>query len=315
MARRRHSHVQVDKAVEVQLLKKSLAHLKLEKAPKAKTARRQMSSTEKGMIIAFFFCFGCIQTVSAIIGRPWSTIKSFIQRTVLRDGNEDNLPRSGRPPLLSRRQKKELVKAAKNNRRMTKNEFRDKYAPGISLATVDRVLRQANIKKWLAKHRPLLKPEHVKKWLDWAMQRKDWGIEEFMSVIWSDECAVERSKDPRQIWVFREPDEKWLADCIYPKPKDRGPLVPVPESMTGIRYLRIIKRYLPSVLRSALIIYPYYPRIADTKGGPPAVKRELARVLPLVWETIPPEFFEKLAASMPRRVEAVIQAKGWYTKY
>jgi hypothetical protein len=69
MARRRHSHVQVDKAVEVQLLKKSLAHLKLEKAPKAKTARRQMSSTEKGMIIAFFFCFGCIQTVSAIIGR------------------------------------------------------------------------------------------------------------------------------------------------------------------------------------------------------------------------------------------------------
>lgn len=267
---------------------------------------------------------------------------------------------------------------------MTKNEFRDKYAPGISLATVDRVLRQGNVKKWLAKHRPLLKPEHVKKRLDWAMQRKDWGIEEFMSVIWSDECAVERSKDPRQIWVFREPDEKWLADCIYPKPKDRGislmvwgcfygrnkgPLVPVPESMTGIRYLRIIKRYLPSVLRNALMIYPYvtfqhdnapvhtariitewfdhnnieveahppyspdlnpiehvwvelkkrlqqqYPRIADTKGGPPAVKRELARVLPLVWETIPPEFFEKLAASMPRRVEAVIQAKGWYTKY
>jgi hypothetical protein len=34
------------------------------------------------------------------------------------------------------------------------------------------------------------------------------------------------------------------------------------------------------------------------------------RVLPLFWETIPPEFFEKLAASMPRRVETVIQAKG-----
>lgn len=86
-------------------------------------------------------------------------------------------------PCLPAGKKKALVKAAKDNRRMTKNEFRDKYAPGISVATVDRVLRQANVKKWLAKHRPLLKPEHVKKRLDWAMQRKDWGIEEFMSLI------------------------------------------------------------------------------------------------------------------------------------
>lgn len=152
---------------------------------------------------------------------------------------------------------------------------------------------------------------------------------------------------------------------------NKGPVVPVPGSMTGIRYkyFRIVKCYLPSVLRSALIIYPYvsfqhdnapvhtariitewfdhnnieleahppyspdlnpiehvwvelkkrlqqqYPGIADTRGGPPAIKRELARILPLVWETIPPEFFEKTAASMPQRVEAVIQAKGWYTKY
>jgi hypothetical protein len=30
---------------------------------------------------------------------------------------------------------------------------------------------------------------------------------------------------------------------------------------------------------------------------------------------MPPEYFEKLWISMLRRVEAVIEAKRWYTKY
>lgn len=58
-----------------------------------------------------------------------------------------------------------------------------------------------------------------------------------------------------------------------------------------------------------------YPRIGETRGGKETVKKKLVEVLPLVWDTIPDEFFEKLYKSMPSRVEAVIQAKGWYTKY
>jgi len=49
--------------------------------------------------------------------------------------------------------------------------------------------------------------------------------------------------------------------------------------------------------------------VADT------VRKRLAEVLPLVWETIPDSFFEKLWKAMPSRVAAVIEAKGWYTKY
>lgn len=43
-----------------------------------------------------------------------------------------------------------------------------------------------------------------------------------MGLIWSDGYSVEKSKDARQIWVFREPWEKWIADCVHPKPKQRG---------------------------------------------------------------------------------------------
>ena len=77
---------------------------------------------------------------------------------------------------------------------------------------VDRILREANIKKWLAKSRPRLKAKYIVKTLKGATIHKNWTAEDFERVIWSDECSVEKSKDPRKQWVFREPGEKWLAE-------------------------------------------------------------------------------------------------------
>jgi len=58
-----------------------------------------------------------------------------------------------------------------------------------------------------------------------------------------------------------------------------------------------------------------YPDIASTPGGPQKVKEKLAEALPIVWDTIPSGFFEQLWRSMPDWVQAVIAAKGWYTRY
>jgi len=128
---------------------------------------------------------------------------------------------------------------------------------------VDRILREANVKKWLAISRPKLKPEHVAKRLKWAIAHKDWTAQDFEKVIWSDECSVEKSKDPRKQWVFREPGEKWLADCIQPKEKDKGislmvwgcfwrkrkgPLVPITQNINKTRYIRLLRRYLFPVI-------------------------------------------------------------------
>jgi len=62
-------------------------------------------------------------------------------------------------------------------------------------------------------------------------------------------------------------------------------------------------------------LHQQYPRIGNTLGGKEAVKRRLTQVLPLVWETIPEEFFEKLWKSMPDRVAAVLEARRGYIKY
>jgi len=196
---------------------------------------------------------------------------------------------------------------------------------------------------------------------------------------------VEKSKDPRQHWVFREPGEKWLADGIQPKEKDKGislmvwgsfwgkrkgPFVSITQNINKTRYIRLLRRYLFPVIdqmfsfgmqdilfqhdnapvhkaynvmdwleRNSIEVVEYppyspdlnpiehawvelkkqlhqqYPRIADTLEGKEAVKKRLAEVLPLVWETIPGEFFEKLWKLMPGRVAAVLEIKGGYTWY
>lgn len=110
------------------------------KGPKPKTFRRQITNTEKGMIIAFFICLGCIQAVADLVGRPWSTVKSFISCTILRNGDQDNLPQSGRPTFLNCQQRREIVAAEIDNHKMFWTNFRDKFTPRLSLATVDRVL-------------------------------------------------------------------------------------------------------------------------------------------------------------------------------
>ena len=93
-----------------------------------------MTNAEKGMILAFFHCLGSIAQVASLVGRPWSTIKSFLTRASERMSVE-NIPRPGCTPLLSRQQGRTIIRAAKSNRKMTRADFRDKYAPGVSCAT------------------------------------------------------------------------------------------------------------------------------------------------------------------------------------
>ena len=66
---------------------------------------------------------------------------------------------------------------------------------------------------------------------------------------------------------------------------------------------------------SARLLRTTYPDLADTPGGVDTVKARLAEVLPLCWEKIPETQFETLWKSMPARVQAIIEAKGWQTGY
>jgi len=88
-------------------------------------------------------------------------------------------------------------------------------------------------------------------------------VEDFEGVICSDECSVEKSKDPRQQCVFREPGEKWQAACIHPNEKDKrislmvwgcfwgrrkGPFVLITQNINKTRHVRLLRRHLFPVI-------------------------------------------------------------------
>ena len=124
-----------------------------------------MTDVEKGMIIAFFNIYEKISVVAALVNRPWSTVRNFLARAFDR-GHIANAPRSGRSVILSPRERRTLTRAAQRDRSMTRLELRNHHAPHVSIRTVDRVLREAGIKKWLAQTRPRLTAAHAKKRLD-----------------------------------------------------------------------------------------------------------------------------------------------------
>jgi len=63
-------------------------------------------------------------------------------------------------------------------------------------------------------------------------------------------------------------------------------------------------------------LHQRFPNINNTKAGLDIVKRCLAEAFDVVWILDrKADFLESLWESMPRRVAAVLDALGWYTKY
>jgi DDE superfamily endonuclease len=83
------------------------------------------------------------------------------------------------------------------------------------------MLKEEGITNWLAKRRPLLTPEVVKKRLQFCKKYEHWSYEEWSKIIFSDECSLDRGVGARRTWVFRTPHEKWNQEMIMPYKKGK----------------------------------------------------------------------------------------------
>jgi len=182
-----------------------------------------LTEFEKGQIVALRKKEISFSEIGELLHRPKRTVQTFHNRFQKR-GDANTLPKPGRPKIITTRTCRRLVRESKKARHQSLSELRNDHdgAPHASLVSVKRALASVNIKKWRARKRALLKYEHAVKRLAWAMEYKNWTKEDFEVVIFSDECMVEKSKDPNGIWVFRTPEEKWYKDCIHRVTKGAG---------------------------------------------------------------------------------------------
>lgn len=235
--------------------------------------RRELTDSEKGIIVGWFFSGARISDIARETNHPRSTVDSVIDRFILRH-HTNNTQRSGRRRKLSPRDERTLLREARSSaahRRRTWAEVQATFPVQVSISTLSRSLARNGIKKYRAATKPLLTPELAQLRKEWAETYEDWDEDDWRAVVWSDECSVAKSKDPRRSWVFRLPGERWHRDCVDARPpsKDislmvwgcfagnvKGPMVPlIMPSVNGRLYLATLENLLPLIMDHLYLTY------------------------------------------------------------
>jgi transposase len=246
----------------------------------------------------------------------------------------------------------------------------------LSSQTVRRALKKDGMKAVVKKKRPLLTKKHKRERLDFALAHKDWTLEDWKKVVWSDETKVNRLGSDGRKWVWKKAGEELSDRLVEGTKKFGGGSVMVWGCMLweGVGYACKIDGIMDSNLYVQILdddlqaSLDYYHKSAsdiifqqdnDSKHtsakakewfedhdftllrwpaispdlnpiehvwshlkrrlgeyeNPPAGILELWERIQVEWEKIDAEVCQNLIESMPRRIQAVLRAKGGYTKY
>jgi hypothetical protein len=246
----------------------------------------------------------------------------------------------------------------------------------ISSQTVRRNLKKSGLRPVVKRKRPLLKPRHRKDRLDFAESHKEWTLEDWKRVIWSDETKINRLGSDGRKWVWKEVEEQLNDRVVEGTVKFGGGNVMVWGCMgwDGVGYATRIEGKMDADLYVSIMedelqeSLHYYnktptdiifqqdndPKHTSRKAqnwfkdngisvmkwpaqspdlnpiehlwyhlkkklndyeNPPHSLHELWERVEREWNAIDKSVCQGLIDSMPRRVAAVLKAKGGYTKY
>ena len=92
----------------------------------------------------------------------------------------------------------------------------------ISDTTVTRRLHDVGLYGRVAAKKPLLRSVNVRKRLKWAKKHKNWSIEQWKQVLWTDESKFEIFGSKRRMYCRRKSDERHTPQCVKPTVKFGG---------------------------------------------------------------------------------------------
>ncbi|EKJ68815.1 hypothetical protein FPSE_11007 [Fusarium pseudograminearum CS3096] len=139
---------------------------------------------------------------------------------VLKNEHLEDAPRSGRPLKATEEAKKLAISKVQTDRfgreKTCADIAGDLSAIGleVSASTVYRMLVSEGFRKTKPTRKPGLTQRMREERLAWCLARQDWTLEDWKSVIWSDETSVILLHRRGSYRVWRRPDERFLRSCI-----------------------------------------------------------------------------------------------------
>ena len=118
-----------------------------------------------------------------------------IKKRLGETGSVADRPRSGRPKKTSVREDRALVRYSLSDRRLTSPELRQRMelelGVTISSSTIRKRLNSNGLRGCVAVKKPLLRPANVNGRLEFARRHKNWTVQQWDTVLWSDESAFQ----------------------------------------------------------------------------------------------------------------------------
>lgn len=163
------------------------------------------------------------------IGEKVHLAKSSVDNIIKRYRTTESLDDRDRPGpsrMTTNVDDQRIVLISKRNRRLTAPqiaaEFNRDRPNAVSVSTIKRRLREANLFGRIAVRKPLLRRANRIKRLQWAKQHQHWTVEDWKNVLWTDESKFEVFGQNRRFYVRRSKTEKLRPECLAPTVKHGG---------------------------------------------------------------------------------------------
>jgi transposase len=154
------------------------------------------------------------------------TIKRWSDRYE-NEGKLERKPGSGRPRVTTASEDRFLEVQCKRNRKATAVELartirKTDGTPKATARTVRNRLLECGFPARRSRKKPLLTKKQKKSRFQWAKDHKEWTIEQWSKVLWSDETYFTLFPRPGKQLVRRRPGEEMMSDCLSPTVKHGG---------------------------------------------------------------------------------------------
>ncbi len=316
--------------------------------------------------------------IASVIGRSFSGVRNVIKRYEA-TRKIDNEARSGRPRILTVRERRDVVRLSDKNPFMSAPMIAEHIASycnkTVHPQNIRRILHSSNIFGRSPRKKPLISEANRVKRLNFAKEYVNKPDSFWKTVIFSDESKFNLFGSDGKKYVWRKPNTELQTKNLRPTVKHGGGNVLVWGCMAsggvgnltfieGIMnaecYINVLRHNLKDSARKLGLENTFYfqqdndpkhtaaktrewllynaPRRLMTPPPPQSPdinpienlwnkldvevrkrtirnKNQFKQVLQEVWLQISPQVTENLVQSMPRRLQAVIDAKGMHTKY
>lgn len=125
--------------------------------------RHELTEFERGVIIGGWMFGHTEREIQQKTGHPKTTVHDTIER-YCETGTVTPVPRSGRPPKLTDRDKRHLERIVRSNRQQTGRQIRNNFIESsgtvVSFSTIKRALYEAGYNCRVAARKPLISPKN-----------------------------------------------------------------------------------------------------------------------------------------------------------